>query len=351
MNILEAVKNEKADILLISGDLYEHRYVTRRTMEWLFSVLLEAEVPVVIIPGNHDPFIKNSWYRFMEWPSNVHILTPDNPYLILEELKTAVYGIGFSAYKEETPDLSKVSPPKKGYFNILMFHGTLDMDFDNQAYHPVTSGELKALGYDYYALGHFHNIRQDYALKNAINPGSPEPLGFDEPGLHGAFVVELKEEQGQIKAEAKFFPTAVREYKNIILDISDCERFEDIKAKISALKSSLNPQKDLVRITLKGRTDLNVETRMLTEIFTGDWLYADIRDHTRKAFDLDSLSKDPSIKGAFVREIQSMLSNIESDLKNDPDNEGLMAMEEKLNLALCFGLEALINGRIEWWDD
>ena len=56
LNILKRAKKEKVDFLLISGDLYEHGSVVKSTMEWLYMVLSQVEVPVVIIPGNHDPY-------------------------------------------------------------------------------------------------------------------------------------------------------------------------------------------------------------------------------------------------------------------------------------------------------
>jgi DNA repair exonuclease SbcCD nuclease subunit len=136
-----------------------------------------------MIAGNHDPYVADSWYRLWPWPSNVVVLSEDRPGIFLEAQKTFIYGLGFSARKQGKPDLNKVPKPKEGCFNILMLHGTVDMDVGDQDYSPVSSEELADLGYDYYALGHFHTRKSYPTLKNAFNPGSPEPLGFDEPGI------------------------------------------------------------------------------------------------------------------------------------------------------------------------
>jgi DNA repair exonuclease SbcCD nuclease subunit len=334
---------------LISGDLYEHRYITRKTLDWLNMVLSELKTPVVIIPGNHDPYVLNSWYKAWEWPSNVFILSPEHPRLLLDKEQVNIYGIGFSSFKEEKPDLSNVPPPEQGYFNILMFHGTLDMNFTGQAYNPVTSQELEGLGYDYYALGHFHGTRADYRLKNAVNPGSPEPLGFDEPGVHGAFSITLAEENGEKTFEARRFETAARIYQDKKLDVSGLKTLEEVKFRILALLEGLDPKRDITRITLKGRTDLQIDLDELTGLLSGDWFYLKITDETKKAFDMEDLAKDPSLKGAFAREIQERLLKLEPELEKNPLDEGLLMQKKRLEIALSFGLEALINGKIEWW--
>jgi len=342
------VKEENADFLLISGDLYEHGSVTKSTMEWLYMVLSETAVPIIIIPGNHDPYLLNSWYRNWQWPSNVAILTPDNPDLVLENLNVHIYGIGFSNFKEGKPDLSMVAKPKENSFNILMFHGTLDMDFAGNDYKPVTSGELEALGYDYYALGHFHNIRDDYPLRNAYNPGSPEPLGFDETDGHGAFLVTAEKVQTRTSLKVERFNTAIRSYHDVDLNITGLKTLEEVKMRILARLEGFNPERDIIRINLKGRTELSLEEDMLTSLFEGNFLYLKIRNDTLKAYDIESIEKDLSLKGAFVREMKARIQKITDELEKNPDDPDLKREEEILALALSFGLEALQSGKIEW---
>lgn len=350
-NILERVREEKADLLLISGDLYEHNTVTKSTMDWLYMKLSEVRVPVFVIPGNHDPYLLNSWYRTWDWPSNVIILSPDKPQRILEDQKINIYGMGFASFKEDKPDLAKVAPRINGYINIMMIHGTLDMDFTQQAYKPVTSADLDELGYDYYAFGHFHSTRDDYNLKNAVNPGSPEPLGFDEPGIHGAFVVTLKEEQGRVAVEKERFDTALRVYHDKQLDISGCKTLGEVKIRLLGLLEGLNPDRDITRITLKGMTDLTLEPEMLSSFVTDQWLYLKIINDTRIAFDIDSIEKDPSLRGAFAREMKERLKKVLEALEKEPGNTELKKEEERISRALLYGLEALQNGKIEWWNE
>ncbi len=351
LRILRAVKEQEADFLLISGDLFEQRYITRKTMEWLNMVLSDAQTPIFIIPGNHDPYLRNSWYEVWDWPENVHLITPQNPQFVLEDKKVFIYGMGFSSYKQGKPDMSLVPPPQKGFFNILMLHGTLDMDFSGEAYQPVTSSQLMALNYDYYALGHFHQPRSEYSLGNMINPGSPEPLGFDETGTHGAYGVTAIFTSSGIKLEAELFETAQRVYHSIPVDVTGLKGLEEVKMKLLGALEGLDRQRDLTQITLRGRTSMILDAQALTSFFSEGWLYLEIRNETQKAFDLEALAKDPAIKGAFVRNLQQKLEGVEKALEKDRAQPDLLEEKSRLELALYYGLEALQNGKIEGWGE
>ena len=56
--IIDLSVAEKADFLLICGDLYEHGYVKKSSLNFLCREF--ERIPgtkVIIIPGNHDPYL------------------------------------------------------------------------------------------------------------------------------------------------------------------------------------------------------------------------------------------------------------------------------------------------------
>jgi len=66
--IIDLAKKEAVDIILISGDLYEHEYVRKSTIHYINKKFSEIpETKVFIVPGNHDPCISNSYYQNFEW--------------------------------------------------------------------------------------------------------------------------------------------------------------------------------------------------------------------------------------------------------------------------------------------
>ncbi len=58
--ILEFLKNNE-DVEI--NDLYEQKYIKKSTIEYINNLFKEIpETKIFISPGNHDPYIKNSYY-------------------------------------------------------------------------------------------------------------------------------------------------------------------------------------------------------------------------------------------------------------------------------------------------
>ena len=59
---IEYIKENKIEYLFISGDLYEHNYIRKSTIEYINNLFKEIEnTKIFITPGNHDPFLKKSY--------------------------------------------------------------------------------------------------------------------------------------------------------------------------------------------------------------------------------------------------------------------------------------------------
>ena len=72
--VIESIKQNKIPYLFISGDLYEHQYVKQSTIEYINNLFKEIpNTRIYISPGNHDPYIKNSYYKQFNWSENVKI--------------------------------------------------------------------------------------------------------------------------------------------------------------------------------------------------------------------------------------------------------------------------------------
>ena len=58
--IIDYIKENNIKYFFISGDLYEHQYVRKSTIEYINNLFKEIEeTQIFISPGNHDPFYKN----------------------------------------------------------------------------------------------------------------------------------------------------------------------------------------------------------------------------------------------------------------------------------------------------
>jgi len=82
----------------------------------------------------------------------------------------------------------------------------LEQKDSKNAWNPLQSSTLDRLEMDYIALGHFHSRLEGVGAKhNIFNPGSPEPLGFDEEGSHGIFIWVLSFDDNGTKSLFKAY--------------------------------------------------------------------------------------------------------------------------------------------------
>ena len=339
--IIERIIAQNIELLIISGDFFEDKYVRGSTIlavKNLFSELYKTDV--IICPGNHDPMEGNSYYRTSEWGSNVHILDDSQQVLYLEKYNTCIYNLGSRGNVKRDYPIIFNKEISNDTFNFLLFHGTVDMPFEEDNYNPITSKDMFSLGMDYVALGHMHCYSYYNNEKTVmINPGSPEPLGFDEEGQHGFVQGKLTLSEGSHKGvETEFITSATRHYHNFEVDVSEClSDIEVIEKIISDLLVNMSSV-DLYSITLKGfiSKDYRLDIRNIIETLNQKYFYIRIKNNTSVKFDYYKYLEEPGIKGEFVRRIMDMQEKETSEIGR-----------ETLFMALQYGLQALENGRVD----
>lgn len=334
--IINIAKEENADILLISGDLYEHFYVKKSTITYINKKFEEiSATKVFIVPGNHDPYINNSYYKNFQWSSNVYILSEDRPKVELESMNLCVYGLGFEGFYKESSLKDELRDVNIDRVNILLVHGTVDMNFTRKAYNLLSSEELSKLNMDYIALGHFHNRIDDLGKKGVIyNAGSPEPLGFDEEGEHGIYIGEINKEILHLD----YRNVNVKQYKTVAINIEGINSDEQIAENIRLLLGEGTLSNFLLCIELKGyrNGEYLPDKAKIKKLIGGDVFYADIIDRTLPGYDYEELKKEPGLKGLFVRKLLDRVDRAKSE------KEKYLLMK-----SLYYGVEAIEKGRIE----
>ena len=192
--IINFIKENEIPFLFIAGDFYEHEYIRQSTIDYINNLFKEIpNTHIFISPGNHDPFLKNSFYSKYNWSENVHIFGPKLSVVKLDDVD--VYGYGFDDFYYTNNDLENAEIKNKEKINILVAHGTLNAsDTLEHVYNPISEKALEDKGFDYVALGHIHKI--DYNSKpnqKIVYPGSTISMGFDELGEHGMIVRKYRE--------------------------------------------------------------------------------------------------------------------------------------------------------------
>lgn len=332
----------KADLLLLCGDLYEQDGVTRDTLSFLCRELGRLDgTTVLLLAGNHDPLSSNSWYRSVCWPPHVHLLDSGAgraACVELPELHVFAAGFGFSAPRQEAPDFATLPSPRQDCFNLLLFHGTLDMPFDGIPYNPVTTVQLDGCGYHYIAMGHFHNPFERPGMPWIANPGSPEPLGFDEPGGHGVMEADLFCRNGSVSIVTHQVLLATHTYVTRNLDVTATQNPDALKRALADCLQDCLPERHLPHIRLTGTPMDPPDIQQLSEWFGGDWLLFRLTDDTYPPPEWTTALAGDTVTGVFLQKLTLMIA--EAETSGDSDRV------EILRRARQMGLEALAYGTV-----
>jgi DNA repair exonuclease SbcCD nuclease subunit len=157
VSVLAALAADRAaGALLIAGDFFDHGRVSAATLAAVAGALGQVPAPVVILPGNHDPFLPGSPYTRADLGANVHVLsTPGGETRQLAGLDLDIWGRPHCGYEDFRP-LADVPPRGQATWQVAMAHGHLvrgPADF-RHAY-PISPAEIAGSGRDYVALGHW----------------------------------------------------------------------------------------------------------------------------------------------------------------------------------------------------
>lgn len=178
--VLATANSLAVDLVLLAGDTFDHNRVSDELIAHAADLLGDSQLPVVILPGNHDPLTEDSVYHRggVADLENVSVLGLTHQQTIhYEALELEIWGNAHLDYRNMIP---LRDPPKRQHrWHIAMAHGHYDDAIDAaQKYRPswlINDAELAATNADYVALGHW-NIAKSVGAQNitAHYSGSPD---------------------------------------------------------------------------------------------------------------------------------------------------------------------------------
>ena len=206
----EAAAEKGADFVLVCGDVFETNQLDRAIIARTFEVLASFTVPIVLLPGNHDPLDASSIYDSPAFvsrvPDHVHVLRDSEPF----EPVPGVEIIGapwFSKHPQcdlvaaATNDLAEVAP---GAVRIIAGHGAVSvLDPDRESLATIDTDHLRALLREdraqFVALGDRHAT---YEVAERIwYPGAPEVTSRREDDPGNVLVVDIDEDTHECLVE------------------------------------------------------------------------------------------------------------------------------------------------------
>lgn len=287
--------------ILIAGDLFDKTHVRKDTKRRVIEqIVAHPEIDFYYLKGNHDrsDFMEEG---IDDIPSNFHMFT-DEGWMSYDCDGVVISGMEINAANVATMPQRLVLDSANT--NIVMLHGQ-QSDYDGKdGAEIVNTTALKGKFIDYLALGHVHKYIHDQLDERGVYcyPGCLEGRGFDEIGDKGFVLLEI--EDGRIESE--FIPFAKRRLHEIQVEVTPDMDLQATVAAAKELLEDVDPQ-DLVKFIITGERELDDELDVVrfVRLFENKYFFVKCYDRTKTLVDYDSFLYDKSLKGEFVRLVQS----------------------------------------------
>jgi DNA repair exonuclease SbcCD nuclease subunit len=330
-SIVRRTREWPADALLIAGDLFDQERVTRDTVAFILSELASLEtIPVIIAPGNHDPFFSASPYATETWPNNVRVFSePTWSTLSLQEGRLQIHGFAFDGFDISSNPYGALQAPENGAVHIAVAHGSErgHQPPDGKLYAPFDAASMVLPGLRYVALGHFHRVTEIKGVSGTAMwyPGMPEGQGFDETGPRHYLEVELEDDSIRVN------PVVSSSVVYAVYEI-DCTSLVSAQQIVDQLRAwsaqASTPQ--VARVTLSGacRPSIVAELSAIRDASAGGFEHLLLLDETTPAEDFEELARETSTLGAFIRRLNE-------EIRDAPDLQRKHMLERAREVGLA----------------
>lgn len=298
--VLEAVRREKPDVVLLCGDIYDKPQIAReaeKLYDWFLTELAAVGQPVLVISGNHDSAAHVGYFSELLKAKGLYTTSPEfsgvaGPVTLEDDYGSVHFWLlpflkpidVRAAYPEdENPDVKTdsyhnaiasvvakmdVDPAER---NVLLCHqfvvkslGTGEETGVEKTDSEVLSiGGLDCVGadlfddFDYVALGHLHRP-QKVGRETVRYCGTPLKYSFSEANDHKSITVVDLGEKGDVQLST--IPlTPERDMRRI------AGTFEELTSYDYYSKQNTN---DYLEITLTDDTEVPGAFRRLQQVYT-----------------------------------------------------------------------------------
>ena len=216
-HLIEVVRSEGVDAVLVSGDIYDRALPSPETVELLSDAvtrLIDAGAAVILSSGNHDSAIRLGFASDLLARAGLHIRTSlDTVGMPVMIKDTAIYPL---PYLEPTVTADRLSAKERTHAGVLraamdrvradarsrtgvsvvMAHAFVTGGATSESERDISVGGVSAVhpgvfaGADYVALGHLHGPQR--ISETVRYSGSPIALSFSEASHRkGSILVDL----------------------------------------------------------------------------------------------------------------------------------------------------------------
>ncbi len=235
-NLVDTAIARRVDFVVLAGDIYDDadREVSAQIrFANALGRLHDAEIPVFIVHGNHDPVV-TSYRPAAALPPNVTVFEPDGVSVhilgVSDGTEVAVAGTSFARVHESrnlAADFATIDTSGRRCVGVL--HANVEGTVGHDPYAPCSVEDLRAAPIQYWALGHVHlrtleSLGHDrwWAYSGNLQGRSTKP---SECGPKGVLVAEFTDDG---VAEAEFAPCDAVRFERIDVDVSEAADAGDV---------------------------------------------------------------------------------------------------------------------------
>jgi DNA repair protein SbcD/Mre11 len=324
---------EKVDLFLVAGDLFDSNTQPRRSVERVAAELARlgaARIRTVVIPGTHDCYDRSSIYRAYDLKAMagslpeddlVTVVTADTPEVRIPAVDATIHARVFPSKRAPHSPLRdvRVAPAAAEEveptttWHIGMVHGALAIpDRTDRDEVVFTKEEVAATGLDYLALGHWHSSQKGKAGSTTYAySGAPEPVAVDQDGAGNVLLVTIEEAAGKRAVKVEERKVGMTSFERVEIDAARLKGQADLIAK---LQSKAND--DLVleaRLTGVRPDELDINTDEVEGQLKDSFLRIRVRDASMPALSEGAIPSADTIAGAFIRDIEARIAELEAD--------------------------------------
>lgn len=248
-------KKYNVDFVLIAGDLFDSNEVDRHILKDVCEIFDKiTPIPVYIIPGNHDPYRKDSLFNEKIWNtvSNVRILTEEVP-IDIPYANTAIYPCPITE-KDSEDDPTRWIAAADDEISIGLAHGSLKIE-DKINNFPINPQRAEIANLDYLALGEWHSLKEypNNGVNRTVYSGTHEATSFKNKTKGKVVLVEIKDVGAN--PSIKHIEVGKLLWKKMGEQINDSNGVKNLETK---LKQCNYPENLLLDLSLEGVVDQTV---------------------------------------------------------------------------------------------
>lgn len=330
--IMDLATQEGFDMLLIAGDLFNDNRPHQETVDFVTFHLGQLDIPICVLPGNHDCYDDASAYRKVGFPDNVTVFSEQPTIQEFPNLDVTVYGNPIPSTQSRLSPLRDLTPTGDTRWHVAVAHGNFVRPDIVDPPRPILPDEIRASGMDYVAMGDWHAF-SDYSQGNvkAFYSGAPEPTAMGQKGAGYVACVEIGEDGVSVQ-------------KKRVGSISTADMEINVSGRTIAqiaeeIKGHADPQL-MLKVTLGGLAELGtvLDTEKLELELTPHFYHIECSNQSHPQLAAISPDDYPEelVIGKFVRLMQSRIEDTVDD-----SQRGLIEQALQLGVALLKGREVL----------